>query len=148
MQAYEAVPSRWVAATATAAYAPIAGYGIANTWARVTCSAPVGVSARGASCTADSCGLDWQWVDDLPLPVWWAYFALMHIALLALLRPTTPTALATLVAIDVTFKLSEALHARHRSVGPASHWCLYAIVLPWLLSMLPLQQTGPKVLPA
>lgn len=138
--------ARWTTGAVAAAYVPLVAYGVATTWSRVTCSAPVGVSARGASCTADSCGLDWQWVDDLSWTVWWGYFALMHVAILALLRPAAPTAFATLVAVDATFLLAEGLHARHRSVG--SYWCLYAIALPWLLAALPLQDAAPPTLPA
>jgi hypothetical protein len=121
----------------TIAYAVLLVSDVSNAWPQVTCSSTAGSAANGQQCTSNNCGLEWQWVEGFSRNSWWAYFILLHVSVLSLLKPTS-TALISLGFIDITFALSMGLHSKERSVG--SHWCFYAVALPWILAALPQQK--------
>ena len=128
---------------AAAAYIPVTTWAIFTQWSRVTCSAPNGIDITGEICTETSCGLAWEWVDNTTNALWGPYHLLLHMAFISLCKPLKPTALLIMLYIVVSFYLSNAMHAAQRSVG--SHWCFSAIVLPWLIAVLPLQKRSLRL---
>ena len=110
-------------------------FAVSQSWSQVKCTAPDGYATSGTACTPTSCGLEWEWVANFKWYDWAAYFVLLHCIILFLVKPTWPTALVTLGFIDITFFMAMGLHSKQRSLG--SHWCFYAILLPWILYILP-----------
>jgi len=128
-------PASWTAlAIGSVVYAFLVIYTCLALWPDITCSAPSGRSVRGDVCTATSCGLEWQWTSKVPGYVWPAYFVLLNAAVFALVKPKA-TALAAAAFVDLSLVLSIGLHNKQRSVG--SHWCFYAVLLPWIFVLLP-----------
>jgi len=117
------------------AYACLLSYDVATNWMKVTCSDAVGTAPNGNVCETQTCGLHWQWVQSINKFSWVAYFVLLHASVLAVVKPPS-SALIILGFIDVSFGLAMALHGEQRTVG--SHWCFYAVALPWLIAFLPL----------
>ena len=103
-------------------------------WDSVTCSAPAGFTTTGDVCTANSCGLEWQFINTIPAGVWAYYLILILASVYIGVRNKTA---ANLVGIFIlsAYALSGALHGKQRSV--ASHWCFYAVLLPWILFVAP-----------
>jgi hypothetical protein len=118
----------------TAAYAILLAYDVITAWEDVTCSAPTGVEVSGNQCTPTSCGLEWQWTSKFNGFSWTAYFVLLHFATLTAVKPFS-TAVITTAYIDISFVIAFLLHRNQRSIG--SHWCFYAVLLPWLVFFLP-----------
>lgn len=103
-------------------------------WDDITCSAPSGRTPSGTDCSATSCGLEWQFINTIPAGVWVSYLVLILASVFIGLQNK---ASASFVAIFVlsAYGLSAGLHRKQRSV--ASHWCFYAVLLPWILYFLP-----------
>jgi hypothetical protein len=118
----------------TLAYSYLLVADVTKAWPSVTCSSTIGSAANGQACSQNTCGLEWQWVDGVSRNSWWAYFILLHASALALIKPTS-TALLSLGFIDIALAFAVGLHSKDRSVG--SHWCFYAVALPWILAALP-----------
>ena len=103
-------------------------------WNKVTCSAPAGVSVHGNQCEASSCGLHWQFVNEISNLFWVAYvFLLVSI----IYRGVSPLKTALIVDAFVlgSYGITTALHSKQRSL--ASHWCFYSVALPWIFYFLP-----------
>ena len=118
----------------TFAYLILSTYAVSQSWSAVTCSAPDGFATSGNQCTPTSCGLEWEWTATIKGYEWAAYFLLLHVSIFYLVQPRQ-TALVSLGFIDISFFLAMGLHSKQRSLG--SHWCFYAILLPWILYVLP-----------
>jgi hypothetical protein len=103
-------------------------------WESVTCSAPAGFTSSGNTCTATSCGLEWQFINTIPAGVW-AYYLLVILASVYIGIRNRGSANVVALFILSAYALSGGLHGQQRSV--ASHWCFYAVLLPWIMYVLP-----------
>jgi len=103
-------------------------------WDSVTCSEPYGLTTSGTECTATSCGLEWQFINTIPAGVW-AYYLLLILASVYIGIQNKTSASIVAAFILAAYALSAGLHGKQRSV--ASHWCFYAVLLPWVLYIVP-----------
>lgn len=118
----------------TFVYSVLAIIEVASKWNKITCSAPAGRSVRGSECDASSCGLHWQFIDEISGFFWAAYVFLLISSIYRGVAPLK-TALIVDAFILSSYGITAALHGKQRSL--ASHWCFYSVALPWIFYLLP-----------